>query len=214
MNHGILRVTERASAEIAATRANMHITVEGENAVFGNAALEKAKELKALLATLKQIPNFEFDIVVNSVRIHSQSGWLSKSSRGEYSIVISCHNTAHLGEVLGAISGGSNISMNSLEWVFDEDQAKIDLIRQAMQKCLSKASNMAEVVNHEIVQIHSASDSYEVPNTNLTLMAAPLGAPAMARSRSDSAVADIGTEFKGTKTMTAVASVEFLIKPK
>jgi uncharacterized protein YggE len=214
MNHGILRVTEKASAEITAIRANLHITVEGEHAVFGNAALDKAKELKALVAALRQIPDFEFEIVVKSVRIHSQSGWLSKSSRGVYSIVIQCHNIAAIGDVLGAIAGGSNISMTGLEWVFDEDKAKIELIRAAMSKCLIKATNMAEVVKHEIVQIHSASDSWEVPNTHLTLMAAPAGAGPSGPQRGERASADIGTEFKGTQTMTAVASVEFLIKAK
>ena len=48
MNHGIIKVTEKQSAEIEAYGAKLYIYIHGENLVYGNAALEKSVEVKVV----------------------------------------------------------------------------------------------------------------------------------------------------------------------
>jgi hypothetical protein len=217
MLQGVLKVTERAKAEIFAKHANLHISVSGENAYFGNAAIEKAKEIKGIVEKLKGISGLKFSVIVKSVRLLSQTGWFSKSSRGVYSLVIKIDGIEMIGEAIGVISDSENVNLNELEWVFDDDSEKLHLIKEAMRKCVEKVSVMASVAGHSVLHIQSASDSYEVPNVNSMVRGSVLDDLSERRSRrlvAGSSVADIGTEFKGTKEITAIASVEFVIIPR
>lgn len=170
-----------------------------------------------MIENLNAINGLHFATNIKSVKILSQSGWFTKSSKGIYSLIIKCDDINKIGEVIGAISDSENISLNELEWVYDEDFEKLSLIQEAMKKCQEKAKAMAEIVGHEISHIHSASDSYDIPNANLTIRRPTLDDWQERRRRgavAGSSVIDIGTEFKGTKEIIAIASVEYIITPK
>ena len=217
MKTGILKVTERAKAEINAIKAKLHLGITGENVLFGNAAIEKAKEIKELVEKISKIPDFKFTISVKSVRVISQTGWFSKSSKGVYSIVIDCDGIDKIGEVIWQISETANMMISELEWVFDDDGAKMELIKIAVKKCIDKGNAMVDVSGHQISHINAASDSYDVPNVNLSVRGIDLDDGLERRSRrvvAGSSVANIGTEIRGVKEITATASIEFVIHPK
>jgi hypothetical protein len=214
MEQGILKVTEREVGEIEASAVKIGITVEGENLLYGNAALEKCAEVKRTVERLK-IVDPEVLVHVKSVLIKSESGWFSKSSKGVYCLELTLKHLDKMNELLGVILDIPNVTMNSLEWVFEEDLVKIALIKKAMAKAKLKAEAMSSAVAHHVVGIRACSDSYDIPNVNATVRS-PLSnssAGRMLRARGATSVptADIGTEMKGKKEIVAVASVEFII---
>lgn len=214
MEQGILKVTEREAGEIEASAVKIGITVEGENLLYGSAALEKCAEVKKTVERLTVVEP-EVLVHVKSVLIKSESGWFSKSSRGVYCLELTLKSLDNMNEVLGVILDMPNVTMRSLEWVFEEDLVKIDLIKKAMAKAKLKAEAMSSAVAHKVVGIRACSDSYDIPNVNVTVRS-PLSdssAGKMMRSRGAISVptADIGTEMKGKKEIVAIASVEFFI---
>lgn len=219
MEPGILKVTEHERGEVEANSVKIGITVEGENFLYGNAAIEKCQEVKKTVEKLKTVEP-EIGIYIKSVRVKSESGWFTKSSKGIYELELNLKTLAKVNEVMGVILDMSNVSMNSLEWIFEEDEIKLDLIKKAMVKAKKKADAMTAAVGQKVVGIRSCSDSYDIPNLNVTMRnsAPDLCDHKSMRARSrvvDSCMelssADIGTEMRGKKEISAIASVEFLI---
>jgi len=217
MEQGILKVTERELSEVEAHTVKIGITVEGENFLYGNAAFDKCEEVKETVEKLKELEP-EISIYVKSVYVKSESGWFSKSSKGIYRLEVIPTDLSKINEILGIILDMKNVNMNSLEWVFNDDEIKIELIKKAMIKAKAKAEAMTDVVGYKIVGIRSCSDSYEIPNVNVTLRSSSdefhdeMRVLKRTRSRASAKpTADIGTEMKGKKEITAIASVEFII---
>ena len=198
MDPGILKVIETEVGDVEAHSVKIGITVEGEDLLYGSAALEKCAEVKKAVERFKAVEP-QIGIYVRSVLIRSDSGWFSKSSKGAYRLDIVLKSLGKMNEVLGIILDMPNVSMNSLEWVFDEDQAKIDLIKKAMAKAKRKAEAMTSAVGHKIVGIRACSDSYEIPNVNVTVRSSVggLACGAVSRGRAAASVptADMGTEI-------------------
>jgi hypothetical protein len=84
-----------------------------------------------------------------------------------------------------------------------------------MAKAKKKADAMMAVVGYRVVGIRACSDSYEIPKVNITFRTpiSDLGEVVSLKARSWKAGPniDIGTEIKGKKEITAIASVEFTI---
>ncbi len=214
MEQGILRIREQELGEVEAHSVKIGVTIEGETLLYGNAAMEKCEEVKRAVEKLKAIEP-EVGIYVKSVQVKSESGWFSKSSKGVYRLEIMLKNLGKINEILGIVMDMKNVDLELLEWVFDEDDVKMELIKKAMAKAKKKADDMMAVVGYRVVGIRACSDSYEIPNVNITLRspisdlskAASLGA----RSRKAGPTMDLGTEMKGKNEITAIASVEFII---
>lgn len=217
MEQGILKLTEQEIGEVEAHSVKIGLTVEGENFLYGNAAFEKCAEVKKAVDRLKAVEP-EVGIYVKSVQVKSESGWFSKSSKGVYQLEVVLKNLIKLNEILGIVMDMDNVKMNCLEWVFNDDDAKIELIKKAMAKAKKKAEAMVSVVGYKIIGIRACSDSYDIPNTNVTIRAPSkdcrdIKKRAMQSQILDASFADIdiGTEMKGKKEITAIVSLEFVI---
>ena len=77
MEQGILKVTEREAGEIEASAVKIGITVEGENLLYGNAALEKCAEVKKTVERLTVVEPEVVDAALNqpSLRLSSSLAW-------------------------------------------------------------------------------------------------------------------------------------------
>jgi len=149
---------------------------------------------------------------VDSVVIKSETGWFVKGSKGLYRLTVTLSDLAKANDILGAVMELKNADMESLEWIYDEYQAKIILIEEAVKRCKAKAELMASVLGETIVGVKSISDSYNVPNDNKLFQSVDVASPARNRSfKKSDALADFGTEVRGKIEISAIATVEFFL---
>jgi len=213
-NAGNIRISETQETEINANAAKLHISITGENFVYGNAALEKSVEVKNLVEDLKKLGLTDENFAVKSVSVKTETGFFAKSSKGIYQIAVHVKDLSLLSNVLGVVAGQKNANLISLEWIFDEDESRLELARQVLIKAKRKADLMAEAVGYTIVGIKNCSDSYVSPpeTHNVNFGVAP---PMMARARFSEAEsyapADIGTQFRGEKKISAQVTVDFIV---
>lgn len=214
MNNGILKVSEESKKTIEAIGVRLRITIQGESFVFGNAAIEKCHEVKLAVAKIVAL-DAEASITVDGVTIQSETGWFTKVSKGNYRIMIALSDMRKVNDVLGAIMELKNVSMDSLEWEYDDYTAKVLLIEESVKRCKNKAEVMAATLGKSIVGIKTCSDSYKVPDNDIQTQ---LGGEHLDFLSSDTrmrrAVAgagDFGTEVKGKKDISAVATIEFYL---
>jgi len=215
MEPGILKVTEKVTKELEAIGLKLHITVAGEKLIYGNAALEKCSEVKQVVDDVRKV-NAAAEIVTKGVYIKSETGWFTKSSRGVYQIEVRLNALANVNETLGAIIDARNVELRSFEWIFDDESVKMALIKQAMKKAKEKAESMVGEIGYKIIGIRSCSDSYEIPNVNVTMRRGSeideMGLRVRSSARNTMpTVADFGTELRGKKEVSAVIAAEFLI---
>ena len=212
MKPGILKVTETKSKDIEAIGAVLNVSVIGENLVFGNAAFEKSIEVKKLVDSIIKISN-TIKVSIVGVRIESETGWLLKSTKGSYQIIIDVTELDTLNKVFTAMVGLNNIKLYGIEWKYDEEAVKIQLITDAMICAKKKADSMINAIGLKIGGVISCSDSYEVPNTNISIhdYSDNCLSEQVVRSRRVVQNVNLGTEIRGRKRITAVASVEFYV---
>lgn len=211
-NQGIIKISESEETAIGASAAKVHLRVAGENFVYGNAALEKTVELKNLVQELKQLGVNDEDFAVKSVSVQTESGFFAKTSKGVYQIQAKVQDLSLLSNVLGAIATQKNAALVNLEWIFDEDETRLELARLALLKAKRKAELMAETIGCTITGVRSCSDSSNAPTVETKNFDAGFDfAASPAKSRARQATADIGTEFRGEKTVSVRIYVEFII---
>lgn len=206
---GIIKINETAEKYIQAVSAKLHLQIEGENFFYGNAALEKSAEVKSLVESLKEIGVAPENVMIKDVSLQTDTGIFSKSSKATYKIAVNIKDLGLMSEALGAITGQKNCQLMTTEWIFDEDEAHLELAREALVKAKRKADSMAEAVGYKIVGIKECSDTYrELPKEQFGGFA-----PQAARGRADSfAPANIGTEFRSENKVSAQVFVEFIIE--
>ena len=212
MTESILRVTAKASQEIAASAAKLHINVEGETFLFGNAALNRSKVLKDLLEKLKEFGATDSDFNVKSVSTRVDAGLLTKTTKADFKLEFRVTDLAKIPDFLGVITTTKNVALEQLEWVFELDAVMLELSAKAMKQAFNKAQAMANAVGHAVIGIRTASDSSQMPEPVQTMnFAADWMNQEMARAPAKSRVS-IGTEFKASREVEAHVTVDFYLE--
>ncbi len=152
---GVLKISETAERNINVVAAKLHLEISGENFIYGNAALEKSGEVKSLVVDLKDVGIGGENVSVKDVVLQTETGFFSKSSKGTYKIVVRVEDLALMPNALGAIAAQKNCRLGRTEWVFDEDEARLELAREALVRAKRKADTMAEAVGYRIIGIKS-----------------------------------------------------------
>ncbi len=207
---GILKISETAERNINAVAAKLHLEISGENFIYGNAALEKSGEVKSLVVDLKQAGIGGENVSVKDVMLETETGFFNKSSKGNYKIVVRVEDLALMPNALGAIATQKNCRLVRTEWIFDEDEARLELAREALVKAKRKADAMTEAVGYEISGIKSCFDVYqELPKP------VPFSEDSsMERAKRQMATAEIGTQFQNENKVSTQVFVEFIIAKK
>lgn len=214
LQNGVLRVSETVESEIEAAQAIVVISVMSEKLVFGNAALAASEDLKTIIHKVKQV-HAAVDVVTESVSLETHSGRFVKNSTSTYTVKLTVHDISLLGEILGICSEGKRVNVQSLQWHFEEEEEKLRLIKQAVQKAKQKADQMMDVIDYAVVGMRSCSDSYNIPLIHeVHMMPRPSPAASPARARSASPEVDIGTQFQSKKKISATCTAEFLVRAK
>lgn len=210
MNEGVMRVSASERGEVMASQAKLHIRVEGETFVFGNAALTRSREVAEMMGRLKELGLKEEEAQVTSVYTRTQSGFLTKGTKAIFKLLITVSNLANLPEYLGVMNSQKNVELGSLEWVYEEDEKLLELSTKAISKAHAKAQAMAGAIGYRITGIRACSDSSELPHTTQDVVF-QIQEAAPARMRAQAATLDMGTEFKASKEIGASVVVEFTV---
>lgn len=209
LENGILRVTATETTEVEAVRARLHVRIEGETFVLGNAALTRSREVAELVSRLKALDLTDDDVQVSGVQAKVNQGVLTKGSRAVFRLVFTVRDLGKIPDDLGAIMTVKHAELERLEWVFDDEAAQLKLAAKAMKKALEKATVMANAVGHEITGIRAVSDSSKMPEAReMNFGGNDWISQERARVSAASRV-DIGTEFSATREVAA--TVDFVI---
>ena len=208
---GILRVTARESRQVPAVSAKLHLRIEGETFVMGNAVTQRSREVRELVTALKTFGITDEDVSVEGVQAKLNQGLLAKGTKVTFNLTVQARDISMIGDLLGAVANARHAELERIEWVFDDEEIALELSGKAMGKAQRKASAMAAAIGHAVVSIRAASDSLELPDISDVVLHD--GDFPMQRARVSKSV-DLGTEFKATREITAVVSAEFVVKPK
>ncbi len=206
---GIVRVHARAERELEADGARLHLRIEGESYVFGNAALRQSREVAALVTVLKAQGLTDGDFAVVGVQLKASGGGLGRSSRASFTLELRVKVLDRLGEHLGTVSESKNVELLNLEWTFSGQDAVLDdLSAEAIAKAQARARAMARSVGLRVLGLRSASDSGELPRFEAQELGGQ-GAQMLMRSRSGAL--ELGTEFQGRMKLEVSVVAEFWV---
>lgn len=156
MEPGIITVSDSATGTIDAVGVKLHIAIQGQNVLFGNAALERTQEVKAAVARIRELDKAAA-ITLGGVSFQADGGWL-KGTKGRYLLTARLGGIERINEVLVGLMDIKNLALESIEWEYDEHKAGMQLLQQAIQRCRAKAEVMAGALGLQIDGIKSCSD--------------------------------------------------------
>lgn len=201
---GILRITVDDRADVAASGAKLHLIVKGTASLMGNAAVKRAAEVRDLIAALADAGVAEENVEVAGVRLASSANLLGRNQKVEISLTVTVE-PAQLPAVLGLLADQPNLTLDTLEWVYETFEASIPLTARAMTKARRKADVVAEAAGQRITGITNASDSWSMPVPRQAMAYDTM----MARSAKAAPELDLGLEFSSTTEITVQVTVDF-----
>jgi len=172
-----ISITATRRKEIAADKADVHVTIKGSSVVTGNAALKKAKEVNELVTALLAVGVKDDELSLRGIQIHSSGGVLTRNSSASYSLRIRCSRLELLGEILGAISAQKNASLDHLTWRYP-DLASIQ--KEWLDNCIAeakeRAAHIAAALGVKLLAIHSFSEVWKDPEEVVIRTQGPVAA--------------------------------------
>jgi uncharacterized protein YggE len=157
-DHGRLIVEETILIEVKASSAVLHVTVKGSSYFAADEAMKKAKEVSALLDALRELGIPEHEIRLKNVVAETESGILTKTSSARYNLSIKVRDMEKLSDTLGIVTGGKNVQLHKLDWLFLEDrEVKLDCIRRAFAAVKQTAESIVVALGASISAINDCS---------------------------------------------------------
>ena len=155
----ILLVRGTYEEEIAATYADLFVTIRGSSFVTGDAALQKAREVNQLVTDLKNLGLTDEDIQLQGVQAVVSSGMLGKSSSAVYSLKIRCADLAKLVDVLGGVTSQKNTQLQRMEWGYDlSDEAEDRRLARAIERANVRARLIAQTLGVRLIGVQRFSE--------------------------------------------------------
>lgn len=205
-----ITIEETYTETIRAIGAKLHITVKGSSFFTGQTALKKAREVAQLVESLKSVGVKEEDISLESVSAHVESGLLSKSSSARYGLKISCASLETLPDVMGAVTGAKNVSLDELEWDFgDLVDRRTAWIEEVLKRCNAKAAVVAAALKTTLAGVHNCN----IQNIGQEMPWSPPAYPMMDNMRMKAATAsmDMGMPMVQASERGVQAFVEYKV---
>ncbi len=195
--------------ELPADKADLHVSIEGTSLVTGRAALQKAREVSALVRAVVAEGVAEADIQLEGVQAQVTSGLLGKSSTAIYRLRIRARDLDRLAEVLGAITAQRNATLERIAWGYpDTTAAKVAWLVQAIGLARQKADAAATALGVELLGVHRLT---EVALDEEERRPQPFGGSGLARSKSAMTSADLGLEVSHAKRAGVRVSIAFRV---
>lgn len=207
----VIEIEARYEEEIPADRADLHVTVEGSSLVTGRAALQKAREVAALVRAVTAEGVAEADIQLQGVQAQVTSGLLGKSSTALYRLRIRARDLDRLAEVLGAVTSQRNVTLERIAWGYPDTAAtRVVWLERAIHLARQKADAAAAALGVTLLGVHRLTEVTldEEGRANEQFATRSRGvAPARAAMTS----ADLGLEVSHSRRAGVRVTVEFRV---
>jgi len=154
-----IKVTAFHREEVSATHADLHVTVKGSSVVSGDAALKKAKEVNQLVEALISLGVKEDAVKLQGVHIETSSGVLVKSSSASYRLKIRCEKLDQFSEMLDVIASQKNVSLDRVEWKYDDDTARELGLNLAIENAKRKAQVIADSFGVKLLGVRDFTEN-------------------------------------------------------
>jgi uncharacterized protein YggE len=210
--YGILKVAGEAKALLAAACAYLYLRLEAEHFFFGHAALEKSRELRELVQQLLQLGIKDEEINIVDIQAKLQNGVLLRGSKVVYRLKIEVVRLAGLGDALGAVTNQRGVVLERIEWGYDSDEIRLQLLQQAMQQAASRAQVMVAAVGHRLAGLRACSDSAQMPTPQqVWLDHSPEYSAKQMLTRQKAAPIELGTSLSQRLELSVSVQVEFWV---
>lgn len=193
--------------ELAATYADLRVTVKGSSFFTGGAARTKAREVASLVQGLGAVGVPEAAIHVEDVAVQVESGKLTKSSSATYTLRVRCEQLEALGDVLGAITAQKNAQIGNVDWGYSEpDALRTRWLVDCAARATARAREIAAALGVQLLGVHRFLEP------EVEAIARPFaagGVPSLARARMTSA--DLGLSVANSKKIVVRVVAEFRV---
>ncbi len=205
-----ITITASHREEIQATHVDLYVTVKGSSLVSGDAALKKAKEVSQLVDELARVGLPAEAIHLQSVHTEAASGTFMRTSSASYRLRIRCEKLEIFPDLLGAITSQKNASLDQTDWRYRDDEAREQVLTQAIQKATAKAQKVAAALGVRLLGIYTLSENTydaEQPMPVVRFAAQAKGPRAMDMAPQ----ADLGMDIQHTKTVEVQVNIEYRV---
>ena len=207
-----IKIGEARRHEIAADRADLHVTVEGASLFTGGEALKKAREVAQLVRELTEGGLPMTDIYLQGVSADTSSGLLGKTSLARYKLRLHCADLSRLADLLGIVTGQKNTRLTVIEWGYpDDDGLKDKWLGECIARANAKAALVAQGLGVRLLGVYTFAEKYG-DNEKPHQTAVAYDGAAMMRSRAARvSPEELGLEVSHTKTVHISVEAEYLV---
>ena len=207
----VIVVHASADGRLAADRVDVNVRIEGASLVTGDAALAKARELRALVQSLAAVGLSEEALSLTAIRAKTHDGFLTKSSSATYDLRVDVPNLDLLADVVGIITSQPNTSITGMKWRFERmAEYQAELLRDAMKDARRRAEGIAAGLGVVVGQVRRVQEASETPNTDI-FSAAGIIPQAKGGSRARVSAAELGMAVTHETAVKVRATVTFAI---
>ncbi|MFH1919430.1 MAG: SIMPL domain-containing protein [Planctomycetota bacterium] len=199
-------------SELDADSADLTVIVEGSSVFSGAEAVKKAKELRALIDSLKEAGLDESRVKLRSVEINSQSFALIKTSSAKYVVSVKTVAIEMLPAVLGAVASHKGVHLSRLKWNYSGlKETRSRLREEALADALGQAQRDAEVLGVRVLGVHQIMEQAQGRDYNPEYIAGDsadfLGMRAGGKPQ------PIGLQLGNSTTVSLDIRAEFRVSP-
>ncbi len=203
---GELRITVDHEVRIDAVAARVHVTIKAQSSLAATAAAKKVAEVRALVESLVSVGVAEDSIDVTGMRISTGQGKILASQEVRITLEIPA-TSEQLPGVLGLLAARQGLTVDQVEWTYDEFEASIPATAEAMRMARRKADAVAAAAGLRVVGITTASDSWSMPTPRVEMASFA----ADTRMRVGAAPLDMGLTMSSSTTLSVRLTVDFTV---
>jgi uncharacterized protein YggE len=213
-----ITVNVELEQKIYASRADMYVEIRGDSFVSGNAALNKAREVRDLVAALAELGVEESSIQVVGIRAEVSSGIIGKSSSAVYRLRIGIPCLDVLADSLGAVTSRKNATLTVLDWQYDGiEELHNDMLAQALQRAQERAALICRELGHQNLGVHTLTEKLrddQEKQARHYARAMLSDVSVGVRRRGAVTKEDLGLDVSHAKTVSLDVRVEYRVKPQ
>ena len=208
----IITVQERQAHTLAATFADLSVTVEGLSLFSGAEALKKAREVAQLVSDLTASGLPQDAVFLEGITADVHSGTLAKNSRARYRLRIHCAELAKLADVVGIVAGQKNTTLHGIDWGYPDDAALHDTwLLACIARVTEKSTKIAAALGVRVIGVASFTEFLEDPEAGPKFLGLSSARSEAAGMRRQMTSEDLGLEISHAKTLFVAVAVNFLV---
>jgi len=199
-----------AETELDADSADLTVVVEGSTVFSGGEAFKKAKEVREVVESLRQVGLHEDRIKLRSVEVNSQSFAIIKTSSAKYTLTVKTVCLEKLPAVLSAVAAHKGAHLSRLNWNYGGlKETRSRLRREALRDALAQAQQDAEVLGVEVLGIHELHEEVRGRDYNPEYIAADSMSSPGVRTRHTGV--ELGFQLGNATTVSLDLRAEFRV---